>query len=92
MIKNPPPLAEIPSADEIHAALVKALEDARDAIPAARKTRNRITVAQAVENRIECVRVARSHGMPFDEIAGYLGVSVSYAQKLIYRNQESASA
>lgn len=76
------PLAEIPSAEEIQAALVKALHEARDAIPAARQTRSRIEIAQAVEHRIDVVRLARSHNMPLSEIAGHLGVSVSYAQKM----------
>lgn len=85
-----PPLAELPSADDIHAALVAALEQARDAIPAARESRRRVAIAQAVENRIAVVKLARSHNMPFDEIARHLGVSLSYAQKLVYRNPEVA--
>lgn len=84
----PHSLADIPSADEIHARLVKALEEARDAIPAARAAkRSRVEVAQAVENRIACVKVARSHGMPFEEIAGLLGVSVSYVHKMNYQGE-----
>lgn len=83
-----PPLENLPSMEQIHAAIVTALEEARDAIPAARKTRRRVEIAQAIENRIDCVKRARAYGMPFDEIAGHLGVSLSYAQKLVYRNQE----
>lgn len=79
------PLAEMPSAEELHAAIVAALEEARDAIPAARAARrSRVEIAQAVEHRVECVRRARSYGMPFDEIADVLGVSVSYVQKMTY--------
>lgn len=80
------PKDNLPSMEEIHATLVAELEQARDAIPAARKARHRVEIAQAVENRIECVKRARAYGMPFDEIAGHLGVSLSYAQKLVYRN------
>jgi len=77
------PLADIPSADEIHDALVKALHEARDAIPAARKARrSRVEIAQAIDHRVAVVRLARSHNMPLAEIAGHLGVSVSYVQKM----------
>jgi hypothetical protein len=80
------PLADIPSAAEIHDALVKALHEARDAIPAARQARrSRVEIAEAIDHRIACVKLARSHGMPFDEIAGHLGVSVSYVQKMTYQ-------
>lgn len=84
---NTPQPANLPSAEDIHAAMVKALHEVRDAIPAARKARrSRVEIAQAVENRIDCVKQARSYGMPFEEIAEHLGVSKSYAQKLVYRN------
>jgi hypothetical protein len=76
------PLTGIPSAEEIHAALVKALEEARDAILAARQARRRVEVAQAIDHRIEVVRLARSHNMPIDEIALHLGISASYVQKM----------
>lgn len=79
-------LAGIPSAEDIHSAIVAALQEARDAIPAARLAkRSRVEIAQAVDNRTECVKIARSHGMPFEEIAQHLGVSVSYVQKMTYR-------
>ena len=79
------PLAEIPSVEEIHEALVQALADARDAIPAARAARrSRVEIAEAADKRVDVVRLARSHGMPFDEIAAVLGVSVSYVQKMTY--------
>ena len=77
-----PPLAGIPSADEIHAALVKALEEVREAITTARAARRRVDVAQAIDHRIEVVRIARSHNMPIDEIAQHLGISASYVQKM----------
>jgi len=76
------PLAGIPSADEIHEALVKALHEARDAITTARQERRRVDVAQAIDHRIEVVRLARSHNMPIDEIAQHLGISASYVQKM----------
>lgn len=80
-----PQLADIPSAEEIHEALVKALHEARDAIPAARKARrSRVEIAAAIDHRVAVVKLARSHGMPFDEIAGHLGVSVSYVHKMNY--------
>jgi DNA-directed RNA polymerase specialized sigma subunit len=77
------PLAEIPSAAEIHEALIVALHEARDAIPAARQARrSRVEIAQAIDHRISVVRLARSHNMPLTEIAEHLGVSVSYVQKM----------
>ena len=79
---NNPHLAGIPSADEIHEALVKALHEARDAITTARKERRRVDVAQAIDHRIEVVRIARSHNMPIDEIAKHLEISSSYVQKM----------
>jgi hypothetical protein len=78
------PLAGIPSAEEIHAALVQALEESRDAIVAARAARSRVETAKAIDHRIEVVRLARSHNMPIDEIAGHLGISASYVQKMSY--------
>lgn len=79
------PLAGIPSAEEIHEALVVALHEARDAIPAARQARrSRVEIAEAIDHRVKVVKLARSHGMAFDEIAGHLGVSVSYVQKMTY--------
>jgi hypothetical protein len=79
------PLADMPSAEELHEAIIAALKDARDAIPAARAAgRGRVEITAAVEHRIECVKRARSYGMPFDEIADVLGVSVSYVQKMTY--------
>lgn len=79
------PLADMPSAEELHAAITAALEEARDAIPAARAAgRSRVEIAAAVEHRIECVKRARSYGVPFEEIAAVLGVSVSYVQKMTY--------
>jgi hypothetical protein len=85
------PLAGIPSAAEIHEALLKALHEARDAIPAARKARrSRVEIAEAIDHRVAVVKLARSHGMPFDEIAANLGVSVSYVQKMTYSGGETA--
>lgn len=78
-------LADLPSAEELHTAIIDALAEARDAIPAARAARrSRIEIAQAVEHRIECVKRARSYNVSFEEIAAVLGVSVSYVQKMTY--------
>lgn len=78
-------LADLPSAEELHDAMIAALEEARDAIPTARAARRgRVEIAAAIEHRIECVKRARSYGIPFEEIAQVLGVSVSYVQKMTY--------
>lgn len=81
---TPKPIADIPSAEEIHDALVKALNEARDAVVEARQARRRVDVAQAIDHRIDVVKLARSHNMPIDEIARHLGISASYVQKMSY--------